>query len=293
MQEQTLVPLYSGASGSKEKGAASSSGKMVGRSHGGHGTGIKDNEGNDTRAGQCRGYAENQDLFSLENSLWKPAWEDSPFKSAAASMTLVQDLIFYSVGYVSGKGTEQGFQVGLCRQNLGWSPFPTSGAQPSRPCCSPAVPTAHVLLSCPFLLPSGHLLKEQNLVKELRPRDLLESSSDSDEKVPVAKPSSLSKRKLELEVETVEKKKKGRPRKDSRLMPVSLSVQQAHAVSPSPARELSAGICTCPSRIREAVHATVCLISVETVGRNMQTPTPALSLLRVLEQFPGVSYSSG
>lgn len=68
-------------------------------------------------------------------------------------------------------------------------------------------------------------LKEQNLVKELRPRDLLESSSDSDEKVPVAKPSSLSKRKLELEVETVEKKKKGRPRKDSRLMPVSLSVQ--------------------------------------------------------------------
>lgn len=68
-------------------------------------------------------------------------------------------------------------------------------------------------------------LKEQNLVKELRPRDLLESSSDSDEKVPLAKPSSLSKRKLELEVETVEKKKKGRPRKDSRLMPVSLSVQ--------------------------------------------------------------------
>jgi hypothetical protein len=62
-------------------------------------------------------------------------------------------------------------------------------------------------------------------VKELRPRDLLESSSDSDEKVPLAKPSSLSKRKLELEVETVEKKKKGRPRKDSRLLPVSLSVQ--------------------------------------------------------------------
>ncbi|KAF6081395.1 histone cell cycle regulator [Phyllostomus discolor] len=68
-------------------------------------------------------------------------------------------------------------------------------------------------------------LKEQNLVKELRPRDLLESSSDSDEKVPVAKPSSLSKRKLELEAETVEKKKKGRPRKDSRLMTMSLSVQ--------------------------------------------------------------------
>lgn len=68
-------------------------------------------------------------------------------------------------------------------------------------------------------------LKEQNLVKDLRPRDLLESSSDSDDKVPLTKTSSLSKRKLELEVETVEKKKKGRPRKDSRLLPVSLSVQ--------------------------------------------------------------------
>ncbi|XP_047618392.1 protein HIRA isoform X8 [Phacochoerus africanus] len=74
-------------------------------------------------------------------------------------------------------------------------------------------------------------LKEQSLVKELRPRDVLESSSDSDEKVPVAKPSSLSKRKLDLEVETVEKKKKGRPRKDSRLMPMSLSVQSPAALT--------------------------------------------------------------
>lgn len=74
-------------------------------------------------------------------------------------------------------------------------------------------------------------LKEQNLVKELRPRDLLESSSDSDEKVPLTKPSSLSKRKLELEVETVEKKKKGRPRKDSRLLPMSLSVQSPAALT--------------------------------------------------------------
>ncbi|XP_039728831.1 protein HIRA isoform X2 [Pteropus medius] len=74
-------------------------------------------------------------------------------------------------------------------------------------------------------------LKEQNLVKELRPRDLLESSSDSDEKLPVAKPSSFSKRKLELEAETVEKKKKGRPRKDSRLLPMSLSVQSPAALT--------------------------------------------------------------
>ncbi|XP_042297874.1 protein HIRA isoform X2 [Sceloporus undulatus] len=64
-------------------------------------------------------------------------------------------------------------------------------------------------------------LKEQNSIRDNKPRDLLESSSDSEEKVP-AKPMSLSKRKLELEVE---KKKKGRPRKDSRLMPVTLTVQ--------------------------------------------------------------------
>ncbi|EHH65637.1 TUP1-like enhancer of split protein 1 [Macaca fascicularis] len=88
-----------------------------------------------------------------------------------------------------------------------------SKATPGAPALTSVTPTA------------AERLKEQNLVKELRPRDLLESSSDSDEKVPLAKPSSLSKRKLELEVETVEKKKKGRPRKDSRLMPVSLSVQ--------------------------------------------------------------------
>uniref|UniRef100_A0A7N9C9L8 Protein HIRA n=1 Tax=Macaca fascicularis TaxID=9541 RepID=A0A7N9C9L8_MACFA len=94
-----------------------------------------------------------------------------------------------------------------------------SKATPGAPALTSVTPTA------------AERLKEQNLVKELRPRDLLESSSDSDEKVPLAKPSSLSKRKLELEVETVEKKKKGRPRKDSRLMPVSLSVQSPAALT--------------------------------------------------------------
>ncbi|XP_058014433.1 protein HIRA isoform X2 [Ahaetulla prasina] len=64
-------------------------------------------------------------------------------------------------------------------------------------------------------------LKEQNSVRENKPRDLLESSSDSEEKLAI-KPLSLSKRKLDLDVE---KKKKGRPRKDSRLMPVTLTVQ--------------------------------------------------------------------
>ncbi|XP_036613491.1 protein HIRA isoform X2 [Trichosurus vulpecula] len=68
-------------------------------------------------------------------------------------------------------------------------------------------------------------LKEQNLVKETKPKDVLESSSDSDEKIPISRPSSLPKRKLDLEGETVEKKKKGRPRKDTRLLPVALSVQ--------------------------------------------------------------------
>ncbi|XP_074062564.1 protein HIRA isoform X2 [Macrotis lagotis] len=68
-------------------------------------------------------------------------------------------------------------------------------------------------------------LKEQNLVKEVKPKDILESSSDSDEKIPISRPSSLPKRKLDLEGETVEKKKKGRPRKDTRLLPVALSVQ--------------------------------------------------------------------
>lgn len=76
-------------------------------------------------------------------------------------------------------------------------------------------------------------LREQSLVKELRPRDVLESSSDSDEKAPAAKPSSLPKRKLELEGEAVEKKKKGRPRKDARLLPMSLSMQVRLAVGAS------------------------------------------------------------
>uniref|UniRef100_A0A8C6XMT8 Protein HIRA n=1 Tax=Naja naja TaxID=35670 RepID=A0A8C6XMT8_NAJNA len=70
-------------------------------------------------------------------------------------------------------------------------------------------------------------LKEQNSVRESKPRDLLESSSDSEEKLAI-KPLLLSKRKLDLEVE---KKKKGRPRKDSRLMPVTLTVQSPAILS--------------------------------------------------------------
>ncbi|XP_067395972.1 protein HIRA isoform X2 [Emydura macquarii macquarii] len=74
-------------------------------------------------------------------------------------------------------------------------------------------------------------LKDQNLIKENKPKDILESSSDSEEKIPAAKPLALPKRKLELEGETVEKKKKGRPRKDSRLVPVTLTVQSPAALA--------------------------------------------------------------
>ncbi|NXA03494.1 HIRA protein, partial [Sapayoa aenigma] len=73
-------------------------------------------------------------------------------------------------------------------------------------------------------------LKDQNLIKDNKPKDILESSSDSEEKIPAVKPLSVPKRKLELEGETVEKKKKGRPRKDSRLVPVTLTVQSSAAL---------------------------------------------------------------
>ncbi|XP_053557909.1 protein HIRA [Bombina bombina] len=66
-------------------------------------------------------------------------------------------------------------------------------------------------------------LKDQNAVKEAKPREP-ESSSDSEEKIPAAKPH--SKRKGDADNELGEKRKKGRPRKDSsRLMSVSLTVQ--------------------------------------------------------------------
>uniref|UniRef100_A0A8C8VJP1 Protein HIRA n=1 Tax=Pelusios castaneus TaxID=367368 RepID=A0A8C8VJP1_9SAUR len=74
-------------------------------------------------------------------------------------------------------------------------------------------------------------LKDPNLIKENKPKDILESSSDSDEKIPIAKPLALPKRKLDLEGEAVEKKKKGRPRKDSRLVPVTLTVQSPAALA--------------------------------------------------------------
>ncbi|XP_040204233.1 protein HIRA isoform X2 [Rana temporaria] len=71
-------------------------------------------------------------------------------------------------------------------------------------------------------------LKDQNATKESKQRDLLESSSDSEEKI-VTK--SLSKRKVETDADLGEKRKKGRPRKDARLMSVSLAVQSQVATT--------------------------------------------------------------
>lgn len=75
---------------------------------------------------------------------------------------------------------------------------------------------------------AGDKLKDQNATKEAKQRDLLESSSDSEEKI-VTK--SLSKRKVETDTDLGEKRKKGRPRKDSRLMSVSLAVQSQVATT--------------------------------------------------------------
>ncbi|XP_069071427.1 protein HIRA isoform X4 [Pleurodeles waltl] len=78
-------------------------------------------------------------------------------------------------------------------------------------------------------------LKDQNAQKEAKPQDVVESSSDSEEKIPAAKP--LSKRKSEADVDSVEKRKKGRPRKDSRLVPLSISVQPQ--VTPTSEKEVT------------------------------------------------------
>ncbi|XP_063820846.1 protein HIRA [Pseudophryne corroboree] len=77
--------------------------------------------------------------------------------------------------------------------------------------------------------------KEPSATKEVKPRELLESSSDSEEKILATK--SLSKRKAETDADLVEKRKKGRPRKDSRLMSVSLTVQSQ--VASTSEKELS------------------------------------------------------
>ncbi|KAM7145070.1 protein HIRA isoform 2-T2 [Macrochelys suwanniensis] len=110
-------------------------------------------------------------------------------------------------------------------------------------------------------------LKDQNLIKENKPKDILESSSDSEEKIPATKPLSLPKRKLELEAETVEKKKKGRPRKDSRLVPVTLTVQ-------SPAAMVSEKDATC--------------ISAPALALKLPTPIPQKSFTLQVSSDPSM-----
>lgn len=77
--------------------------------------------------------------------------------------------------------------------------------------------------------------KDLGLSKELKPREIQESSSDSDEKIPASKISSSSKRKYDTEAEVVEKKKKGRPRKETKHMPITITTQPA----PSTEKEVS------------------------------------------------------
>ncbi|XP_067911444.1 protein HIRA isoform X2 [Heterodontus francisci] len=72
--------------------------------------------------------------------------------------------------------------------------------------------------------------KEQGLSKDLKPREVQESSSDSEEKIPASKISALSKRKNDTEGEVVEKKKKGRPRKESKQTPITIATQAAPSV---------------------------------------------------------------
>ncbi|XP_062896977.1 protein HIRA isoform X3 [Mobula hypostoma] len=77
--------------------------------------------------------------------------------------------------------------------------------------------------------------KELGLSKDFKAREIQESSSDSEEKIPASKISALSKRKNDTEGEVVEKKKKGRPRKETKQMPVALASQPA----PSTEKEVS------------------------------------------------------
>ncbi|MGH0172462.1 UNVERIFIED_CONTAM: hypothetical protein FKN15_071509, partial [Acipenser sinensis] len=70
-------------------------------------------------------------------------------------------------------------------------------------------------------------VKDANAVKDPRPRiTCLDSSSDSEEKMK-APSLALNKRKIEMEGgEVVEKRKKGRPRKDTKVLPVNVAVLQ-------------------------------------------------------------------
>ncbi|KAL4646545.1 protein HIRA isoform X2 [Arapaima gigas] len=85
-------------------------------------------------------------------------------------------------------------------------------------------------------------MKDGGPGKDPKPKD--DTSSDSEDKMAVAK-LSFTKRKSEVEgTEVVEKKKKGRPRKDSKMVPVSQAVQQV-----TPALEKESSRVAAPSAV--------------------------------------------
>nr|XP_023692870.1 protein HIRA [Paramormyrops kingsleyae]XP_023692871.1 protein HIRA [Paramormyrops kingsleyae] len=95
-------------------------------------------------------------------------------------------------------------------------------------------------------------MKDGGAVKELKPKE--DTSSDSEDKMVAVKSLSFTKRKGEIEsMEVVEKRKKGRPRKDSKAMPLMSQANQQ--VAPSAERE--------PSRI-----------TAPTVVLKLPTPAP-------------------
>ncbi|XP_018097934.1 protein HIRA-like isoform X3 [Xenopus laevis] len=108
-------------------------------------------------------------------------------------------------------------------------------------------------------------LKEQNATKDSKPQEALESSSDSEEKIPASK--QLSKRKKEDDADLGEKKKKGRPRKESRLMSVSLTVQ---------------------SQVASTSDKELTCVATSSLTLKLPTPTPQKSFTVQLSSDPSM-----
>ncbi|XP_018099608.1 protein HIRA isoform X2 [Xenopus laevis] len=108
-------------------------------------------------------------------------------------------------------------------------------------------------------------LKEQNVTKDSKPR-VVESSSDSEEKIPASK--QLSKRKGEADADLAEKRKKGRPRKESqRLMSVSLTVQ---------------------SQVASTSEKELTCVTTSSLTLRLPTPTPQKSFTLQLSSDPSM-----
>uniref|UniRef100_H3B513 Protein HIRA n=1 Tax=Latimeria chalumnae TaxID=7897 RepID=H3B513_LATCH len=110
--------------------------------------------------------------------------------------------------------------------------------------------------------------KEPSLTKEVKKvKCIQESSSDSEEKTPAVKLLTLPKRKLETEGEVVEKKKKGRPRKDSKMVPVAVAVQSKAA--PSAEKDVSC-------------------VATPAIALKLPTPTPQKSFTLQVSSDPSM-----